>query len=197
MRGGRQAILKAAIEVFARKGYAGASTREICREAGVTKPVLYYHFRGKEQLYRELMIDAFGNYRKLLQSAAQTRGGLRERLVRMVQTDFRWTRCDPLRMMFVLRMVFSPGDQLPFFDVVAEMEKDRDVIANVLLEGQDARGLRKSARELATALIGMQLIATLEYLFTRRPTLTRRRAERCVDLLLQGGVARQKSCRSV
>jgi DNA-binding transcriptional regulator YbjK len=38
MRRGRGAIVKAAIRVFAQKGYAGASVREICSEAGVTKP---------------------------------------------------------------------------------------------------------------------------------------------------------------
>ena len=197
MRGGREAVLKAAIEIFARKGYAGASTREICREAGVTKPVLYYHFRGKEHLYRELMIDSFGNYQKLLLSAAQTRGTLRERLVRMVQTDFRSTRDDPVRTMFLLRMVFSPVDQHPLFDIVKEMEKERDVIARVLQEGIDSGILKGNTRDLATALIGMQLIATLEHLFTGRATLTRRRAEKYVDVLLRGCTVRHDLDRSV
>ena len=52
MPGGREAILKAAMRLFAKKGYAGASTREICETAGITKPVLYYHFRSKQHLYR-------------------------------------------------------------------------------------------------------------------------------------------------
>jgi DNA-binding transcriptional regulator YbjK len=38
MRRGREAIVKAAIRVFAQKGYAGASVREICSEAGVGEP---------------------------------------------------------------------------------------------------------------------------------------------------------------
>jgi hypothetical protein len=37
--------------------------------------------------------------------------------------------------------------------------------------------------------MGMQLFATLEFLFTGRRTLTQRRAERCVDLLLRGCAA--------
>lgn len=189
MRGGREAIVKAAIEVFARKGYAGASTREICAQAGLTKPVLYYHFRGKEHLYRELMIDSFSTYQKILLSASQFRGTLRERLVRIVQTDFRATREDAIRTKFVLRMIFSPGEQHPLFDYVKEMEKERRIIAGVLQEGLQNGTLRGNARELATDLIGMQLMATLEYLFTGRPTLTRRCAERCVDLLLKGGAA--------
>jgi AcrR family transcriptional regulator len=197
MRAGRAAIAKAAIQVFAQKGYAGASTREICAHAGLTKPVLYYHFRGKEHLYRELMIDSFGNYHKMLLSASQTRGSTRERLVRMVQADFRLSKEDSVRTMFVLRMVFSPGDQHPLFDYVGAMEEERRIIGEVIQAGIDAGTLQGNARDLATSLIGMQLIATLEFLFTGRPTLTRRRAEKCVDLLLQGCEVGRHPYRSV
>jgi AcrR family transcriptional regulator len=197
MRGGRDAIVKAAIEVFAQKGYAGASTREICAEAGLTKPVLYYHFRGKEHLYRELMIDSFGTYEKMLLRASQSRGTLRERLVLMVQTDFQTSRDDPSRTKFLLRMAFSPGDQHSLFDYVKEMEKERGIIAGVLQEGIDEGDLKGNARDLATALMGMQLIATLEHLFTGRRTLTRRRAEQCVDVLLRGCAARHNVYQAV
>jgi len=189
MRGGREAIVKAAIEVFAGKAYAGASTREICAQAGVTKPVLYYHFRGKEHLYREVMIDCFSSYQKQLLSASQTRGTLRERLVRMVQTDFLATKQDPIRTRFILHMIFSPGEQHPLFDYVKEMEKGRRLIAGVLQEGIRAGKIRGNAYGLASCLMGMQLFATLEHLFTGRPTITRRCAEKCVDLLLQGAAA--------
>ena len=186
MSGGREAIAKAAIQIFAQMGYEGASTREICEQAGVTKPVLYYHFQGKQHLYQELMIDSFGSYRKTLLRASQTRGSLRQRLVHMVQTDFRATKEDPVRVKFILRMIFSSGQQHPLFDYVAEMENERQIIASVLQNGIDGGEVRGSARDLASALMGMQLFATLEYLFTGRKTLSRRRAEMCVDLLLQG-----------
>jgi AcrR family transcriptional regulator len=189
MRGGREAIVKAAIEVFAGKGYAGASTREICAQAGVTKPVLYYHFRGKEHLYQEVMIDCFSSYQKQLLSASQTRGTLRERLVRMVQTDFLAAKQDPIRARFILHMIFSPGEQHPLFDYVKEMEKGRRLIAGVLQKGIRAGQIRGNAYGLASCLMGMQLFATLEHLCTGRPTITRRCAEKCVDLLLQGAAA--------
>ncbi len=183
---GRESIVKAAIGVFARKGYDGASTREICAAAGLTKPVLYYHFHGKEHLYQELMIDSFSGYYKTLLRASRRRGSLHERLVRMVTTDFRVAKEDPVRTKFLLRMIFSPGEQHPLFDYIKEMERERKVIAAVIQEGIDAGELAGNARDLATALMGMELFATLENLFTGRPTLTRRRAVQCVDLLLHG-----------
>lgn len=46
----REQILNAALEVFAEKGYAGASMRDIARAVGVTEGLLYHYFESKEQL---------------------------------------------------------------------------------------------------------------------------------------------------
>lgn len=46
----RDRLLKAAVEVFAAEGIAGATTREIARAAGVNEVTLFRHFQSKEQL---------------------------------------------------------------------------------------------------------------------------------------------------
>jgi len=51
----REVIETAAAEVFAERGYHGASIDEICRRAGVTAPVLYDHFPSKLALHRRLL----------------------------------------------------------------------------------------------------------------------------------------------
>jgi AcrR family transcriptional regulator len=186
MRDGRRAILNSARKVFSRKGYTGASTREICAEAGITKPALYYHFRSKEHLFRELMIDALGERRKVLLNLAQARGPFRERLVKMVYSDLRSTKEDPAQVRLVFRMLFAPEEQNPDFSFVEEMEGQRGLIASVIQEGVDSGQIRGNADELAGSLIGMQLVAILEYIFAGKSSLTKRRAERCVDLLLRG-----------
>jgi AcrR family transcriptional regulator len=50
----KEAILAAAVPVFARLGRAGATTREIAKAAGISEALLYKHFSGKEALYAEL-----------------------------------------------------------------------------------------------------------------------------------------------
>ncbi|HEY3268721.1 MAG TPA: helix-turn-helix domain-containing protein [Armatimonadota bacterium] len=47
-----QRILNAGMQLFAAKGYAATTTREIVEAAGVTKPMLYYYFQSKEGLCR-------------------------------------------------------------------------------------------------------------------------------------------------
>jgi AcrR family transcriptional regulator len=51
----REVIERAAGDVFAERGYHGASIDEICRRSGVTPPVLYDHFASKLDLHRRLL----------------------------------------------------------------------------------------------------------------------------------------------
>jgi AcrR family transcriptional regulator len=51
----REVIERAATEMFAERGYRGASIDEIARRAGVSAPVLYDHFSSKVDLYRRLL----------------------------------------------------------------------------------------------------------------------------------------------
>lgn len=51
----RERILEAATQVFAEKGYDAASFGEIARRCGITRPVVYDHFRSKEELHLRLL----------------------------------------------------------------------------------------------------------------------------------------------
>jgi AcrR family transcriptional regulator len=57
-RARRAQILKAAIETIAHAGYAGASLARIAKHAGISKSVISYHFRGKDDLVREVIKEA-------------------------------------------------------------------------------------------------------------------------------------------
>jgi AcrR family transcriptional regulator len=51
----REVIERAATEVFAERGYGGASIDEIARRSGVSAPVVYDHFASKADLHRRLL----------------------------------------------------------------------------------------------------------------------------------------------
>jgi TetR/AcrR family transcriptional regulator len=53
----RRALLDAAAAEFAARGYAGANVDRIARRARVNKAMIYYHFRSKAALYREIIRD--------------------------------------------------------------------------------------------------------------------------------------------
>ena len=51
----RQRVLEAAEEVFGAKGYHGASVTEITRAAGVAQGTFYLYFRGKKEIFLDLV----------------------------------------------------------------------------------------------------------------------------------------------
>lgn len=51
----RQEILDAAAALFAERGYAATSTRQIAERVGVKQASLYYHFADKERILLELL----------------------------------------------------------------------------------------------------------------------------------------------
>src|SRR5262245_40906961 len=58
----RQNIMKAAIALFAERGYDGTSIRAIVSKARVNQAAINYHFKGKEGLYFEVLKVAFEGY---------------------------------------------------------------------------------------------------------------------------------------
>ncbi len=51
----KELILHAASEEFAEKGFAASKTSDIANRAGLPKPNVYYYFKSKENLYREVL----------------------------------------------------------------------------------------------------------------------------------------------
>jgi len=51
----RDKILQAGLRLFSKKGYLGATTKEIAHKAGVAELTLFRHFSSKEKLFEEMM----------------------------------------------------------------------------------------------------------------------------------------------
>ena len=70
----RDRILAAATDLFSERSFDGATTRDIAALAGVTQPLLTYHFHSKEELWRAAVDSLFGHLNQTLDERA---GGLR------------------------------------------------------------------------------------------------------------------------
>ena len=54
----REALLEAGAEIFARRGFAATTVREICDQAGANIAAINYHFGDKAGLYAEVLAHA-------------------------------------------------------------------------------------------------------------------------------------------
>lgn len=66
----RREILAAAARVFARKGYASTTMVDIAKEMGVSKGILYYQFRSKQELVVATRSEASGSAADRLEEIA-------------------------------------------------------------------------------------------------------------------------------
>ena len=69
----RAFILKRAKEVFARYGYADASTSELARASEVTEPMLYKHFGSKKGLFLAVLSEFAAQFLETLQERISRR----------------------------------------------------------------------------------------------------------------------------
>src|SRR5436190_5853703 len=51
----RKAIVAASVPLFARKGFAGTTTKELAETAGISEALLFRHFPSKKHLYGEIL----------------------------------------------------------------------------------------------------------------------------------------------
>ena len=62
----RDRILTAAVDLFSERSFDGASTRDIAERAGVTQPLLNYHYRSKDELWRAAVDSLFDMLRRAM-----------------------------------------------------------------------------------------------------------------------------------
>ncbi|OSM07636.1 TetR/AcrR family transcriptional regulator [Magnetofaba australis] len=81
-------ILEHAIPLFAEKGYAGVSMREIAQAVGIRAATIYHHFPNKEALHLGAMALAFADKAEGMAQALSEPGTPQDRLRRLI---FRFT----------------------------------------------------------------------------------------------------------
>ncbi|TAL15547.1 TetR/AcrR family transcriptional regulator [bacterium] len=112
----RQKILKSATRLFAAKGYAATSVREIVSEAGATAPVLYYYFQSKEGVYLEIMREALSQFESALTECAKKEGSAEEKL-RYLAVRLHNLHCKNLDTVSLIHSVYhGPPQGAPEFD---------------------------------------------------------------------------------
>jgi TetR/AcrR family transcriptional regulator len=188
----RDRLLCAAVELFARKGYSATTVREIVDAAGVTKPVLYYHFGSKEGVYLALMGDALSAFEAALESGLKACGNARDRIVRVLGDglDLILSNLDMVRL--VHSVLFGPPQGAPFFDFEAFHHRLIGNLRRLLDDGIERGELRAGdAEDMAYAIFGAFDVCQGMILLHPGSGFDRRRLERVLDVVFNGLLADQ------
>jgi TetR/AcrR family transcriptional regulator len=183
----RERLLKAATEVFERKGYAATSVREIVERAGVTKPALYYHFGSKEGLMVGLLEASLKEMTRVVTEAVSTPGTYAERIQRMCLAICRLSVSNSSVLRVSHTAYFSAPDALPSFDFQSFDEAFTGVLERLVREGIAAGEFRPvSPVDAAYALAGPVVVAIHEVTLRRENRLDEAGLVRVIDIVLDG-----------
>ena len=193
----REEILRAALQHFAHRGYAGASIQDIVDEAKVTKPALYYHFPSKEALYRALVGRAHDERYRLMQEGAGRGNTTAQKLTEIAAAFFEFAQRNQEIMRLTFAAAFAAPKEVPAG--VRNLVKSRrnfDFLAGIIAAGQRAGELTTvfSAEELTFGMHGQLTTYIMAHLLLPGCDLDRSRATQVVRLFLEG--ATPQSCSS-
>ncbi len=119
----RAALLEAALELFAARGYDAVGVQEIVEAAGVTKPTLYHHFGSKRGLLEALLAEHFHRLEAAVREAAEYRGDLTGNLGRLAGVFFRQAEESPVHYRMQLSAWFAPAESEAHAVVAAPQER--------------------------------------------------------------------------
>ena len=111
----RQAIIKAATEVFLQHGFLGATTDGVAARASVSKQTLYKHFADKERLFAEIIMQTTVEVAESLVDA--TTGALHDatdvrKALRTLADGFLRSLLDP-DVLRLRRLIIAEADRFP------------------------------------------------------------------------------------
>jgi len=107
----REAILAAALDEFAERGFAGARLDDVARRAGIAKGTIYLYFHDKEALFQELVRSALSPFVATIEGALTIDLPLRAVCDRLASTFAREVL--GTRRKDIIRLVLTEGRRFP------------------------------------------------------------------------------------
>jgi len=106
----KKTILRAAIEVFATKGYHGCRIADVAKEAGVAYGLVYHYFKNKDELLQSVFQHAFEGFVGKLRELAASPAPLSEKVQAIADYTFESYRRDPRAVrVLILQIMRSPA----------------------------------------------------------------------------------------
>ena len=184
----RDRILRAAVRVFAKKGFHGARVAEVARSAGVADGTIYLYFKNKEDLLLQLFTDRLDH---LLAECKRTLGDQptpEDRLRRIIELQLGLLE-EHRDLAEVITVKIRQSKRILQTGTMPRFVEYLDTIAEVVAEGQAQGTLRRdvSPRVVARSLFGALDGLTLTWALGRaEPGGLTKAAHQVADVFIEG-----------
>jgi AcrR family transcriptional regulator len=178
--------MAASIALFAEKGYAGTSVREIVDRAGVTKPVLYYYYGSKEGTFRAILKHATMLQDMILKEALESTGSALQRLMTLYRRSYQGVMENKNLFMMIHNLIFGPPQSVPAYDFEKYHRRMIETIKKIYTDGV-ATGEMVQADPEEVSLLVLGLIDFCLHFDQVHPDASDpERPERLLNLAFQG-----------
>lgn len=133
----RRQLIECTIASVAAEGYAGASLAKVARRANVSKGVVLYHFRNKDELVELTVAEIFRELGAFIQPRIEAESTARGRLRAFIASELSFLEQHRAHLLAVSYLLVNHRNTRGEFQLRARAEqKSREVIAAILADGQ-------------------------------------------------------------
>ena len=177
--------MQAAERIFADEGLEGARTEAIAAAAGVNKALLYYYFRSKQQLYREVLEGYAADFNRQALELLSAEGSARSLLVRYINLHFDFIAAHRHHGPLFQRMLMT--DKKSWMRLARELGLPRmKAMLKVIERGKRAGEFRR----MDSFHIAISLVSLVAFYFSSAPVL---RAVGGIDPYTKANVERRRA----
>jgi AcrR family transcriptional regulator len=152
----RQEIIRAAMEVFARNGFGGSTTREIAENAGISEAMIYSHFRNKEDLYTAIIDEKLQESEPLYYPLDAIRNRDDQRVFTTIVSNYLDRHGEDTTFLRLLLFSALEGHELASMFVAGPVRKFFEFLADYIRERIDEGAFKPVNPEITSrCLLGM------------------------------------------
>ena len=149
----RQRIIEMASALMAEKGPDAVSMREISAKLKITKPVLYYYFKDKDELIKASFIEGTKHFRELQAEISKPGLTLEQKLAKIFSNHVDFIKRYPNMPKCALKIMASPSNSVLNSMALELKEQNRENVTRILGEGTGKDGLSRSHADTVMHMI--------------------------------------------
>jgi TetR/AcrR family fatty acid metabolism transcriptional regulator len=181
-------IFNVAARLIGQKGYHAVSMREISEQSGVSKPTIYYYFKSKEGLYRQLFISAIAYSDDQLNEILTRNISVKEKLIELIKVRFHQALRYPELAKFFLHLFIFMEDTPLSAQFQAEAIIRREILSKLIQEGINNKEFGLSAKTpiAVEIILGTLIYFISQQLVSHKKILSDQLAEEITEVLFKG-----------
>jgi AcrR family transcriptional regulator len=182
----KQRIMNSAIKVIAEKGYNGASTALIAKEAGVSQGIIFHYFGNKEELFWTMLKEKAELFeRELMQNLRDEKDVIKKIEIALI-TFVKLIEKEDQFYEVVIKQIRGSGLNLEKLNKVGVM-KFQTLINELIIEGIEQGVVKKIDPEIASiCFFGMIDFNAFRWFLRNKDFSLEQNAKQIVDIFVSG-----------